>query len=462
MTDQRTPEYSKPEHLRVAPVAMPPGVLLKVLGPAFGIAVLVGNSIGMGILRTPGEVAALVPSVPLFMAVWVIGGLYALLGALTISELAAMRPRSGGLYPLVQSTVGRYPGFVVGWTDWLATCGSIAAVAIVLGEYVAPLIPQLAGHEKLTACCVVLAFGLLQWRGIRIGDATQKATSLIKALALIGLAVVALVVSAGSTKVPDVAAASLVVPSGIALAGALIVSLQSAIVTYDGWTGPIYFSEELQNPGRDIPRTMISGVLLVMAIYLLLNAAFLAAIPLGEMAGDPFVAASAAARLFGPTGDTVLRIVMIISLIASVNALVLMASRIPFAMSRDGLLPAVLNRVNPGGTPVPALLAAIVMSIGLILTNTFNTVLAMLAFLFVANYALTFSTVFILRVRQPNAPRPFRVPGYPFVPALALAGSVAFIVAALLSDFTSSLIAVGLVALSWPVYRMFRRNPEGL
>lgn len=460
MTHERSSEESEPDRRRAAPAALPAGALLKVLGPAFGIAVLVGNSIGMGILRTPGEVAALVPSVPVFMAVWVLGGLYALLGALTVSELAAMRPRSGGLYPLVQGALGRYPGFVVGWTDWLATCGSIAAVAIVLGEYIAPLIPMLAGHEKLTASAAVMAFGLLQWRGIRIGDATQQATSLIKALALIGLAGVALTVSAVSTAVPDVSAASMVVPSGIALAGALILSLQSAIVTYDGWTGPVYFSEELQNPGRDIPRTMIGGVLLVTAIYLLLNAAFLAVIPIRDMAGDPFVAASAAARLFGPTGDTVLRIVMIISLIASVNALVLMASRIPFAMSRDGLLPALLERVNPGGTPVPSLSASIVLALGLIVTNTFNTVLAMLAFLFVANYALTFSTVFILRVREPDAPRPFRVPGYPYVPGLALAGSLAFIVAALVGNLLSSLIAVGLVAISWPVYRIFRRNSE--
>lgn len=437
---------------------VPTGHLLKVLGPAFGLAVLVGNSIGMGILRTPGEIAALVPSVALFMAVWVAGAMYALLGALTVSELAAMRPRSGGLYPLVQNALGRYPGFVVGWTDWLATCGSIAAVAIVLGEYVAPLIPMLAGHEKLTASAVVVAFGLLQWRGIRLGDAAQQASSLIKAIALIGLAVVALTVSAGSTPAAVGAHAAIVVPSGLALAGALIISLQSAIFTYDGWTGPIYFSEELQNPGRDIPRTMIGGVLLVMAIYLLLNAAFLSVIPINEMAGDPFVAASAAVRLFGPMGDTVLRIVMIISLIASVNALVLIASRVPFAMSRDALLPAILKKVNPGGTPVPALFASIVLALGLIATNTFNTVLAMLAFLFVTNYALTFSTVFILRVRQPDAPRPFRVPGYPYVPGLALAGSLAFIAAALVSDLTNSLIALALVATSWPIYRIFRRT----
>lgn len=435
---------------------VPTGRLLQVLGVAFGLAVLVGNTIGMGILRTPGEIAAHVPSVPLFMGVWVAGALYALLGTLTVSEMAAMRPRSGGLYPLVHDGLGPYPGFVVGWSDWLSTCGSIAAVAIVLGEYAAPLIPFLAGHEKAIACALVAGFGLLQWRGIRIGDIAQQATSLIKALALVALAVVALFFSRSA---PSAAApVAPVLPIGIALIGAVIVAMQSAIYTYDGWSGPVYFSEELQDPAHDIPRTMIFGVLLVMAIYLLLNAAFLSVIPIGEMAGDPFVAASAAARMFGPAGDTVLRIVMIVSLIASVNALVLMASRIPFAMSRDGLLPDALQRVNPGGTPVPAMWTSIVVALALIATNTFNTMIALLAFMFVANYAVTFTTFFVLRRRRPDAPRPFQVPLYPVVPALALLGSLGFIVAALIGDTTHSLLALALVGISWPVYRVFRRN----
>jgi APA family basic amino acid/polyamine antiporter len=175
-----------------------PGRLLKVLGVAFGLAIMVGNTIGMGILRTPGEVAARVPSVPLFMAVWVAGAIYALLGALSVAELAAMRPRSGGLYPLVHDALGPYAGFIVGWTDWLATCGSMAAVAIVLGEYMGPLIPWLVGREAATAAAIVVAFALLQWRGIRIGDAAQQITSLIKAIALIALAAVALVVTTGA------------------------------------------------------------------------------------------------------------------------------------------------------------------------------------------------------------------------------------------------------------------------
>ncbi|MEO8460043.1 MAG: APC family permease [Dokdonella sp.] len=457
MTTRENEALASPAN-SVAGISAPTsGKLLQVLGVAFGLAVLVGNTIGMGILRTPGEVAAQVPSIPLFMGVWVAGALYALLGALTVSELVAIRPRSGGLYPLVQNGMGPYPGFVVGWSDWLSTCGSIAAVAIVLGEYVGPLIPVLVGHEKLTACAVVLAFGLMQWRGIRIGDIAQQVTSLIKALALVGLALIALLVSVDPAPAPAAPIVAPTVPVGIALIGAVIIAMQSAIYTYDGWTGPIYFSEELQNPARDAPRTMIGGVLLVMAIYLLLNAAFLCVIPIKEMAGDPFVAASAAARLFGPLGDTVLRIVMIISLIASVNALVLMASRVPFAMSRDGLLPAALQKVNTGGTPVPALWTSIAIALGLIVTNTFNTVVAMLAFMFVANYAVTFTTLFVMRKRQPDAPRPFRVPLYPFVPALALIGSLAFIAAALVSDTTNSLYALVLVGISWPIYRFFRR-----
>lgn len=436
----------------------PPGKLLQVLGVAFGLAVLVGNTIGMGILRTPGEIAAQVPSVPWFMGVWVAGALYALLGALTVSELVAMRPRSGGLYPLVRHGLGPYPGFVVGWSDWLSTSGSIAAVAIVLGEYAGPLVPALAGREKAIACTVVFGFGLLQWRGIRLGDLAQQATSLAKALALVGLALFALLLAKPQAPA-TVAATAPLLPPGLALVGAVIVAMQSAIYTYDGWTGPVYFSEELADPARDVPRTMIGGVLLVMTIYLLLNAAFLHVIPIREMAGDPFVAATAAARMFGPAGDTVLRIVMVLSLVASVNALVLMASRVPFAMSRDRLLPAILQRVNAGGTPVPALWASIALALGLILTNTFASVVAMLAFMFVANYAVTFATFFVMRRRQPQAPRPFRVPLYPLVPALALLGSLAFIAASLASDTRNSLYALLLVAVSWPVYRLFRRGP---
>jgi APA family basic amino acid/polyamine antiporter len=410
----------------------------------------------MGILRTPGEVAARVPSVPLFMAIWVIGAVYALLGALSVAELAAMRPRSGGLYPLVHDILGPYPGFVVGWTDWLSTSGSAAAVAIVLAEYVGPLVPAVAGHQAVTAAAIVGAFALLQSGGIRIGDIAQQVTSLIKALALVVLAGIALMTTVAAA--PPVVAATTALPGGLALAAAVVVALQSAIYTYDGWTAPVYFGEELREPARDIPRAMIGGVLLVLAVYLVLNAAFLHVVPIGEMAGDPFVAATAAARLFGPAGDVVLRLVMLVSLIAAVNALLLIASRVPFAISRDRLAPALFARASRGGTPIAALLASAFVAVACIATNTFDTLLALLAFLFVANYALTFTALFVSRRRQPEARRPFRVPLYPLVPALALGGSVLFMIGAAWSDRGNSLLALALVALSWPLYRLMNRR----
>ena len=433
------------------------GHLLRVLGVAFGLAVMIGNTIGMGILRTPGEVAAHVPSAPLFLMVWVLGATYALLGALCVSELATMRPRSGGVYPMVHDALGSYAGFITGWSDWISNCGSMAAVAIVLGEYLGPLIPPLQGHAAISASAIVIGFALLQWRGIRIGNVTQLLTSSIKGVALIALAVAALVVTVPMLPAGSAAVATIPMPSGIALVAAIVVAMQSAIYTYDGWTGPIYFGDEIENPDRDIPRSMIGGVILVLLIYLALNVAFLRVVGIDAMAGDPFVAATVASRLFGPTGDTVLRILMIVSLLATVNALQLMASRIPYAMSRDRMLPPLLQRVNPGGTPVPALIAGTLIALAFIATGSFDTVLALLAFFFVANYAMVFTALFVKRRRASDARRPFRVPLYPWIPAIALIGSLLFLAGAVWSDLHNSLIALLILALTWPLYLAQRR-----
>lgn len=433
------------------------GKLLRVLGLAFGLAVMVGTTIGMGILRTPGEIAASVPSIPLFLGVWVLGACYALLGALTVAELATLRPRSGGLYPMVHDALGPFAGFVSGWTDSLGYVGSIAAVAIVIGEYLGPLFPVLRGHEAPSASLVVIVFTLIQWRGIRLGNIVQLVTSSMKGIALIALAVAALVMTIPDTPTAEVAVPAVGLPGGTLLIAAIVVALQSAIYTFDGWTAPVYFGEEIENPGRGIPYAMIGGVILVLLIYLALNLAFLRVVGIEAMAGDPFVAATAASRLFGPMGDTVLRVLMIVSLVASVNALLLAGSRIPYAMSQDGLMPRAMGIVNVGGTPVTALFAEAILALAMILTGTFETVIALLAFVFVANYVLVFFSLFVQRRRAPELPRPFRVPGYPLVPAFALFGSVIFLLASIWSDPVHSLVAIGMIVVSWPIYRLARR-----
>ena len=437
-----------------APAGSGVGKLLRVLGLAFGLAVMIGTTIGMGILRTPGEVAARVPSESLFLLIWVLGACYALLGALSVSELATLRPRSGGLYPMVHDALGPFAGFVSGWTDWLGYVGTTAAVAIVIGEYVGPLLPGLRNHEALTGSGVVLVFALIQWRGIRVGNIVQLVTSSVKGIALVALAIAAFAMSTADAPASVPTIALVESPSGMLLFAAIVVGLQSAISTYDGWTAPVYFGEEIKNPGRQIPRSMIGGVVLVLLIYLALNIAFLRVVGIEAMAGDPFVAATAASRLFGPMGDTVLRVLMIVSLLASVNAMLLGGSRIPYAMSRDRLMPAVMGRVNTGGTPVPALIVETLASLILIASGTFNALIALLAFFFVANYVLVFTSLFVQRRRAPDLPRPFRVPFYPFVPGLALAGSLAFLAASVWSDRENSLIAIAMLLAGWPIWHI--------
>ena len=396
--------------------------------------------------------AAQLPSVPLFLAAWMAGGLYALLGAISLSELATMIPLSGGQFVFVRRALGRFPGFLVGWSDWISTCGTTAAVSIVIGEYAGPLIPSLEGHSALVACGVVLTFALLQWRGIRVGDAAQQLTSLLKALALLGLVAAILILPFDSS--PATPAGPL--PAGLALLTAFVIAFQAVIFTYDGWTGAIYFGEEMEDPGRSIPRATIGGVLLVMGLYLALNVAFLRAVPIGRMAGDPFVAATAATVVFGSHGDTIIRILMIVSLLAAANANQLIASRVPLALGRDRLLPLAATRVNEGGTPTTALFLGTGLALLLIATNSFDTILALLAFFFVANYALSFASVFVLRRREPSTPRPFRALGYPWTTGVALAGSIAFLMASIVGDRSNSLRSLLLLAASVPAFLLVR------
>ncbi|HEY9514359.1 MAG TPA: APC family permease [Gemmatimonadaceae bacterium] len=432
------------------------GRLLQALGVVFGLAVIVGNTIGMGILRTPGEIAARLPTTPLFLGAWIVGGLYALLGALALAELGTMIPKSGGQYVFVRRALGEYPGFVVGWSDWLSTCASTSAVAIVIGEYAPALFPALAGRASLTACAVVVAFSILQWQGVNWGDRTQQITSLLKALALVALTVACFAIPAPAQPSAEAVTAS-AGSAGLGFLAGVVVALQGVIYTYDGWNGVIYFSEEVRDPGRDIPRSMFGGVLLVTVIYLALNVAFLHVLPLSAMAGDKFVAGTAAAAIFGARGDTVIRSLMVLALLSSVNALQLMASRVPFAMSRDRLLPARVMRVNGGGTPTTALVLVTAVALAFILTGTFGQVLALTAFFFVLNYLLSFTSLFVLRHREPDTARPYRAWGYPWTTGIALVGSLAFLVGALFGDRVNSMRSLALLALSYPIYLMMKR-----
>jgi APA family basic amino acid/polyamine antiporter len=426
------------------------GRLLQVLGVSFGVAALLGNTILVGILRTPGNVAAWLPNPWIFLGVWVLGGLYALLGAISLAEPGALVARSGGQYVLVRRGLGEYPGFVVGWTDWISTCASVSLGAMVFTEYLEPLLPAMAGRRGPAGVALVLLFALLLWRGIRFGDLSQQILSALKALAFGTLIAICLLVPVPARET----VAPTALPAGMALLTAFVLALQAVIYTYEGWTGPLYFGEELRNPGRGIPRAMTLGVLLVILIYLLLNAGLIRVLGMDRMAGDPFVAAAAGKALFGERGDLVIRLLVLISILGGINACLLMAPRVVLAMGRDRLLPAGFETVNPGGTPTVGHWASAGVAMGFIATGTFNTVIALCAFFFVASYTMSFLSVFALRRKEPDTPRPYRVPGFPFTTGLAMLGSLVFLAGAVVTDWGNSWKSLLLLALSYPAYRL--------
>jgi APA family basic amino acid/polyamine antiporter len=435
--------------------ARPRRRLLQVLGAAFGISIVVGNTIGAGIMRTPGDVASWLVTPEAFLIAWIAGGVYALLGVASLAELGVLFPRSGGQYVFARETYGEYAGFVIGWTDWISIGASAAAIAFVIGAYLGDIFAPLSGNAVLVACSAAIVLGLVQWRGIRWGDRTQQVTTLLKALTfalLIGACFIA--PSRGS-------APAAMAPAGPLTIAGIVLAMQAVIYTYDGWNGVLYFSGEVKNPGRDIPRAMLGGVLGVIAIYLLVNVALLHVLGMDGLRGSTFAVGAAAESIFGAQGQTIVRVIMLISLISGLNAVILMASRVTYAMSCDGLLPEAGARVNAGGTPTVTLCASVLLTLALLVTGTFERVIAIAAFFFVLQYVVSFLAVFVLRRRLPGAHRPYQAIGYPVTTAISLLGGVAFLVGVLVTDTKNSLIAVALLVASWPAYRLAARMASG-
>lgn len=429
--------------------------LLAILGTGFGLAVIIGGTIGTGILRTPGVIAANLDSPWLFIGVWVVGGVYSLLGALTVAELGTMMPRAGGQYVFAQRALGNYAGFIVGWSDWMLMCGAIAAVAIVASEYIRHLSDL---HKDLTvalALMIIVGFAMLQWRGLRWGSRTQEITSVIKAAAFMILVVACFMTGRGGTAPIPAEAAS--PERGFIISS--IFALQGVVYAYGGWTGLVCFSEELQNPERDLPRAMFGGVLWVMAIYVLINLALLYVMPVARIANQEMAIGTASGIVFGESGDKIIRVIMILSILANINAYHLESTRVLFGMSRDGLFWGNVTRVNAGGTPFVALLISTAVAILFTLSGTFEKILSVLASFLVINSSISFLSVFILRRREPHATRPYTAWGFPWTTGLLLICSLTFLIGVAVIDTLNSLLAFSIMAASYPAYFILRKRP---
>jgi APA family basic amino acid/polyamine antiporter len=436
------------------------GGLLRVLGQVFAISVAVGTTMGGGILYAPGTIAAFLPNPWLYMAVWVFGGFNALLGATVFAELGAMIPLSGGPYPFARRALGDYAGFLVGYTQWALDCAADAALLLLVGEYSYVLIPTLAGHAVAVAFATMAVLTGLNWRGVREGGRFQVITTVAKTLAFSAV-VVAAFLTPHAAAAPGVT--SLAAPHGFALIAALMLAMQGVIFAYDSYYVPIFFGEELRDPGREIPRAIFRGLALVIPMYLLLNAAFLRALPIAKMAHEPFVGGAAAQILFGAHGDQIIRIIVIVSVLGTINAGIMMTARVLLAMGRDGLFAHQAARVNAGGTPTVALLLSTAVTAVFLVSGTFGAVLGVVAFLIAVNYLLMFIALIVLRWREPHTLRPYRAWGYPFTTWAAILIGLVFIVGVALSDPHNSVIALAILLASYPIFRgtrrLFQRKP---
>ena len=418
--------------------------LIRMLGVGFGLAVIVGSTIGIGILRTPGLVAGQLASPGAILAVWMVGGVYTLVGAACLVELGTMLPEAGGYYVYARRAFGDTVGFAVGWTDWITYCAVLGYVSIAIGEFTALLGPSLGGYEKTVSMVALAALAALQLAGLRVSSRFQEITTAVKCAAFLAVVAAAIVFA------PAAHAQSASASQASSFSG-LIVALQSVVITYGGWQSALYFSEEDRDPQANIPRSMLGGVVAVIIVYLLVNLALLAVLPIGDLVRSTLPAADAAQMLVGGRGRAIITILSIVSLPPMLNAILMIGTRILFAMGRDRLLWPRAASVTVRGTPAAAMLATTVVALALVATGTFQRLVAVVAFFLAANYLVCCLALIVLRWREPDRARPFRAWGYPWSAAVVLAGAAAFLVGAAVGDPIDAAGALALLALGFVV-----------
>ncbi len=440
------------------PTKKSPNQLLKILGVGFGIAVTIGGTIGTGILRKPGIIAAQLGDPYLIMGVWILVSVYAFLGVLCTIELGVTMPRAGAWYVYARRAFGSYAGFVVGFNSWLGTSSATAFGAYTMSEYMAILWPKLLGYESIMAIIVLLSLGLLHWLGLRAASRAQEVMSFVKAIGLFVFVIICFVFGQ-DVSVSQVADTTVKVVRNGSMIGAIIFSLQAIFYTFDGWHTAAYFAEEDADPARNLPKSMLGGLALIVVIYLLVNVAILYILPMPVLQQSKLAAADAIKLLFGEKSGNILTFFLMISILGIVNAQVMFNPRVLYSMSRDGLFLRQGTTVTNGGTPIVVLALSIAAAIVFILTGKeiSGRLSDIATFFFVLGYTSGFASLLRLRQTEPNLERKWKVPGYPVIPIIALAASVLFLVGAAIQDPQSSRYALIFLVLSYPLYLVVKR-----
>jgi APA family basic amino acid/polyamine antiporter len=422
------------------------------------VAVLVGVVIGSGIFKTPATVAVHLNSPTLILTLWLIGGLIALCGALAFAELAAMYPRSGGVYTFIREALGPCPAFVFGWTYMLITKPAAAGgIAIIFAEH----FNQLTGlnwNAPLLTCATLALLTLINVVGVRTSAGVGVGLTALKYLAVGAIAVlgagVALAMLVRGEPIPGAQSVAGDTPPTESLLKAIVPVMAAIMWTYDGWADVGAIAGEVREPSRTLPRVYIVGTLSVIALYLLANAVYLFHIPLATMRTTETVAPLLMDRLIGPVGATIATIIVIVSTLGSSHASVMTGARVTFAQARDGLLFRTLGRVSlTFQTPAVALWVQLALScLAVTILQDFASLAGSFVFTMWIFYGLGALSLFVLRQQRPDAPRPFRVPGYPVVPAIFVVASIAMTGLAINDDPRTTLTWLGVLLAGVPVY----------
>jgi APA family basic amino acid/polyamine antiporter len=451
------------------------------LGPWDAAAIIVANVIGGGILFTPPQVAAAVPHPWMFLGVWVFGGLLAFAGAMAYAELAALRPQAGGEYVYLRAAYGPLAAFLTGWTSFVAGfAGAIAASAVFFVVYLdrfipgvadstpffvlpLPLVPLSFSRHTIIATAAVWLFAFVHIRGVGPGRIVSNILATLKVTAFLVFIALGFSMGAGS-------GANLQQAAGPVAATGWLFALIPVMFTYSGWNAAAYMAEEIRNPGRNVPLALGVGTIAVIAVYLLINTLYLYVMPVGELAAvRGSVLDVVADKLLGVQAGNIMGIVSIISLAAGINAWTFAGPRVYYAMARDGVFFQSAARVHPRfKTPVSSIVAQALFATLLVLTGSRDKLATYVGFAIVLFAGIAVAAVFVLRAREPEAPRPFKALGYPIAPAIFTIASALIVLNALWSDLVIPLMrnepwgptaaGVLVIAAGLPLYFLFARR----
>ncbi len=450
----------------------PAGQLQRRLGAWSAVAITVGAVIGSGIFLKPLPIAQALPSEAWIFSVWILLGGVCLCGALAYAELGAMLPEAGGQYAFLREGWGRLPAFLYGWCFfWVINSGTLAALAVAFADNLLPLLgvaPEQRENASVTlAAAMIVALAAVNHFGVQWGALLQNVSTLAKLGALGAIAAGGfLLAGAAAPETAAAGAASGADSASPSLATGLVVASVAIFWAYEGWYQLPFNAAELKRPERDLPRGLVLGILILVAVYLLVNAVYLRVLPLAEMkalgAGEAVeVPRRTVAAIFGAGASGGLSALIALSVLGAANPNLLSSPRAFYAMAQDGLCPHRLTRVHPRwGTPTWAIGTQAACALAqVVVLKTFDDLTAYVVFVSLVFYALTVAAVWRLRRSAPDRPRPFRCIGYPITPAIfvVVVGVVVVSVLAEETERRNALIGLGILAAGFPAYLLVRR-----